>query len=84
MRRTIPIEVSEETYAYLEVLAREHWGSVRDVVGYLVQSAADGVRRPGSWERPWIEQCFGDDFTKHLQQSSTCEFYDVPRPQEES
>lgn len=30
------------------------------VVAHLVHSAADGVRRPGAWERGWILQAFGE------------------------
>jgi len=30
------------------------------VIKYLTSSAVDGVRRPGSWERQWLLQAFGD------------------------
>ncbi len=30
------------------------------VIEHLAASAADGVRRPGAWERSWVEQAFGD------------------------
>ena len=29
-------------------------------IDHLVASAIDGVRRPGSWERGWLRQAFGD------------------------
>jgi hypothetical protein len=32
---------------------------VSRVAAYLACSAADGVRRPGAWERGWVEQAFG-------------------------
>jgi hypothetical protein len=34
--------------------------TIAKIVRYLVASAADGVRRPGSWERGWVEQAFGE------------------------
>lgn len=39
---------------------------IRYVVETLIDHAADGVRRPGAWERGWVEQCFGDDWTGDL------------------
>lgn len=35
---------------------------VRAVILHLVRSAADGVRRPGSWEREWLSPAFGDEW----------------------
>jgi len=35
-------------------------GSIADVIRHLIWSAADGVRRSGSWERGWVETCFGE------------------------
>jgi len=33
--------------------------NVGELVEHLARSAADGVRRPGSWERGWIVQATG-------------------------
>lgn len=33
--------------------------SLQAVLNHLVQSVADGVRRPGSWERDVVERLFG-------------------------
>lgn len=35
-------------------------GDASEVILHLVQSACDGLRRPGSWERGWIQQAFGE------------------------
>ncbi len=35
---------------------------------HLAWSAIDGVRRPGSWERQWLSQAFGEDWTDALEQ----------------
>jgi hypothetical protein len=32
----------------------------RLAIDHLVASAAAGVSRPGSWERGWLEQAFGE------------------------
>lgn len=68
--RKITIEVSEETVELLEVLARSAavpTGGVEEVLRHLAYSAADGVRRPGAWERSWIEQAFGGDWHAHVE-----------------
>ena len=60
---TISITVDARTAAYLRALTRSSSvpeGTLEDVVAYLVHSAADGLRRPGAWERGWLEQAFGD------------------------
>jgi hypothetical protein len=77
----LTIEVSSETFDYLSVLARGEFSgqTVLSVVRRLVHSAADGVRRPGAWERQWVEQAFGTDWQQHLERHPTIEFYDVPR-----
>lgn len=65
----ITVEVDAEVFEALRVLAKsfaiglnssaDRRDPVRAVVNHLVHSAADGVRRPGSWERGWVEQAFG-------------------------
>ncbi len=37
-----------------------HAMRVRAALEHLIASATDGVRRPGSWERGWLQQAFGD------------------------
>jgi hypothetical protein len=60
---TISITVDARTAAYLRALTRStavRSGTLEDVLRHLVCSAADGLRRPGAWERGWLEQAFGD------------------------
>jgi hypothetical protein len=60
---TISITVDARTAAYLRALTRSSSvpdGTLEDVVGHLVHSAADGLRRPGAWERGWVESAFGE------------------------
>jgi len=69
MPRSITITVPDEIYEYLWVLSSSHAvpsGGVTAVLQHLVRSAADGVRRPGSWERQWINQAFGGGYDHHL------------------
>lgn len=59
----ILIEVDVRTAAYLRSLTRSTAvpkGTLNGVIQHLAQSAADGVRRPGAWERGWLRQAFGD------------------------
>jgi hypothetical protein len=36
------------------------------VVYKLADHVQQGIYRPGSWERPWLEQAFGYDWTARL------------------
>lgn len=36
------------------------------VVGVLLDHVQQGISRPGSWERPWLEQVFGDAWADRL------------------
>jgi hypothetical protein len=64
----ITIEVTDTVYGLLEVLTHKGLaGSVEQVVLELVDHAQQGVYRPGAWERAWLIQAFGDEFTEHLE-----------------
>lgn len=69
--KRVTLMLTEETAELLAVLTRsEAMGgssTVGEVVSHLVHLAADGVRRPGSWERQWLEPAFGLDWTEHLE-----------------
>jgi hypothetical protein len=67
--RTITITVSATVYSLLEVLAGAAGTgpTVEDVVSELIDHAQQGVYRPGSWERPWLCQAFGGDWTSKLE-----------------
>lgn len=58
----ITVEVSAVTMRLLRTL-----GTPKDVVAQLIDHAAQGVYRPGAWERQWLEQAFGDGFQQHLE-----------------
>lgn len=59
------IRVSDDDVELLEQLVGEelHYyaDTVEAVVEQLARAAADGIRRPGSWERGWIQQATGFD-----------------------
>lgn len=67
----ICVDVSDDVYARLQVLGRgdEQFAPapVDAVVGELIDHAQQGVYRPGSWERPWVMQAFGDAWLAHLE-----------------
>jgi hypothetical protein len=41
--------------------------SARDAVAVLIDHAQQGVYRPGAWEREWLCQAFGYDWTQRLE-----------------
>ena len=66
--KRITVEVTDEVYALLGVLAdpTEGYATVEVVVAGLVDHAQQGVYRPGSWERGWLEQAFGHRWQRRL------------------
>lgn len=57
------LTLNTEDAKRLKALASSHAvksGDVAQVVAYLIHSAVDGVRRPGSWERNWLLVAFGE------------------------
>jgi hypothetical protein len=61
---SITVELSAETLDLLTTLGKSYAlggnATASEVILHLIHSAADGVRRPGSWERGWLEQAFGE------------------------
>jgi len=56
---TLVLEVPDQDLRWLDeiVAAQGAYPPAKDVPGlvlHLIRSAADGARRPGSWERPWL------------------------------
>lgn len=60
---TITVEISDHDWPYLEQLCGEEPEAVArdlsELLEHLARHAADGVRRPGAWERDWITQATG-------------------------
>jgi len=85
VKRQVLLELDEESYQLLRVLKQSPAlvGTVArgvvDVLQHLVASAADGVRRPGAWERGWIEQSFGEVNEDAIEQDPEVEWYVRPR-----
>lgn len=74
----ITLRLKPQTARLLEVLAAsDAVGSKRDVallhekvadvVYHLAMSAAEGVQRPGAWERAWVAQAFGGGWEQRLE-----------------
>jgi hypothetical protein len=63
------IDVDDAVYALLEVLTHgaDAPDSVEGVICQLIDHAEQGVYRPGAWERDWLRQAFGDDWTGYLE-----------------
>lgn len=61
--KRITLSVSQKEFDLLSAL-----GTVENVIQKLVDHAAQGVRRPGAWERGWLMQAFGDEFEEKIEQ----------------
>jgi hypothetical protein len=61
----ITLEIDDTTASLLATLSES--GSVTSVVETLIDHAAQGVYRPGAWEREWTAQVFGYDFVDKLE-----------------
>ena len=49
--QVVAVKLDAHTLSYLRVL-----GDPAEVLAHLAHAAAEGVRRPGAWERGWLEQ----------------------------
>jgi hypothetical protein len=83
MKKSFTIELYPDTVAYLELLG-DNIGArpdhvVEDVLKHLAQSAADGVRRPGAWERGWVAQAFGSSFEDKVEPEPERPWSVIPR-----
>jgi hypothetical protein len=79
---TVSIEIGEDDFKLLEALTRGKWPAAETVAGvieHLARHAADGVRRPGAWERDWLIQCVGPEFVDELEQDPEVEWHQRPR-----
>jgi hypothetical protein len=63
---TLPVDTAQR----LAVLADDDshgTASVARVLAVLADHVQQGVYRPGSWERPWLCQVFGDEWLSQLE-----------------
>lgn len=74
---TLTIEVSAEQLAALCVL--DDAGDAQRTLLELVGRVVDGVTRPGAWERPWLEQAFGDAWQELLEPDPSAPWRQRPR-----
>jgi hypothetical protein len=63
--RVITLLLHGDVVTALQVL-NPH-SDVRHALLELAVKAADGVYRPGAWERGWLEQAFGSDWQNRLE-----------------
>jgi hypothetical protein len=54
-------------------------GDPKYTLQYLLGCVADGVLRPGAWERGWLEQAFGDEWRKRLEVDPDVPWHQRPR-----
>jgi len=59
---TVTVTLHARAAKNLEVL-----GELAAVLERLADHAQQGVYRPGSWERPWLMQAFGDEWLARVE-----------------
>lgn len=81
-RHTITLELDNEHYQLLKTLCGPPHGneSVDEVVRDIAVGFADGVRRPGSWERGCVVQFFSREFESKLEVVEDAPFFRRPKP----
>lgn len=73
----ITLELSESMLRALAVLSDAD--SAEQALQDLAARAEDGVVRPGSWERQWLFQAFGDGWTERTESDPECHWHERPR-----
>lgn len=83
VRKLIQLELNLEMWDLLTALAKgkaaSDTGDPKAVVELLLKLASDGIKRPRSWERQWIETAFGDDWQEHLEQDPKAYWLQRPK-----
>jgi hypothetical protein len=74
---TVVITLHRSTVDALSVLV--DGGTAEEALRMLAGAAADGVRRPLSWERPWLYQLFGGAFVDKLETNPVFPLNQRPR-----
>ena len=81
MVKTIKVVLDAEVVACLEILGdpTHPQGTAAGVLADLAERVQDGVTRPGSWERPWLYQAFGDEWTERLEPDPSAHWRERPK-----
>lgn len=58
---TVAVQGDTLKRLYALVGAADSFEDVEGFIAYLVHSADDGIRRPGAWEREWLEMAIDPD-----------------------
>jgi hypothetical protein len=72
----ITLDLPEDTLRMLEVVGN---GNAEAALFELADRTADGVSRPGCWERAWLEKVFGDAWTAQLEPDPKAHWRQRPR-----
>jgi hypothetical protein len=83
MGKKITLDLDNDVVNLLAILGTSRATSGKrdpqEVIEMLIHHAADGVRRPGSWERNWLVSVFSDDWQEHLEQDETAHWRQRPK-----
>jgi hypothetical protein len=73
----VTIELPQELVEMLAVL--DERGRADAALLELAARAVDGVSRPGSWERQWLYQAFGNEWEARLEPDPQAHWRQRPR-----
>lgn len=76
-RIELTVYASAEQAAALRVL--DERGDSQLALAELLARVVDGVTRPGSWERSWVEQVFGASWQRRMEADPACAWCERPR-----
>lgn len=77
MTRTVTVKLPEDVARFLDLLPEGAAGALAQ----LATSAAEGMQRPGSWEREWLAQAISEDEWAHrLVQDPAAHWRMMPAP----
>lgn len=64
----VTLTLSADTAELLSALIDGTYATdLESVLRYLADCARQGIQRPGSWERGWLVQAFGDDWLERVE-----------------
>lgn len=70
---SVSVSLDPSTVQYLRVL-----GEPSQTLRVLAYAAADGLARPGSWERAWLAQVIDGDWERRLRPDPELPWRSVP------
>jgi hypothetical protein len=75
----VTVTIPRQWVNRLQALCSADLETVADVLFELLDHAQQGVYRPGSWERPWLCQALGYEWTANVEPDPDQPMFERPR-----